>query len=181
MTCIAAVATGDTVVMGGDAAGVDHHLDINSGREAKVWKAGPLVFGACGSFRVAQLLRWHLTLPAPGDGEPLEYITGPLVNAMRETLACGGALTTWQEDNTESLTESGFLIGFAGRLFELYSDFGVGEPINGYASVGCGSPYALGALAATAQLKPKRRVRMALDAAEHHNAGVRGPMTVLTL
>jgi hypothetical protein len=182
MTCIAAVTHAGGVVMGGDSAAIDDRLDINAGTEPKVWQSGPLMFGACGSFRVSQLLRWHLTIPVPDpDVDPFEYLTGPLVNAMRETLTIGGALTTWQEDNTEALTESGFLIGFAGRVFELYADFGIGEAINGYAAVGCGSPYALGVLAATEGLKPRRRVRLALAAAERHSAGVRGPMTVVTL
>lgn len=184
MTCIAAVAAADgSVVMGGDSAAIDtYDLSMAAGAEAKVWSAGPLIFGACGSFRVSQLLRWHLNVPFPEeDLDPLAYLTGPLVNAMRDTLTAGGALTTWQEDNTEALTESGFLIGFAGRVFELYSDFGVGELRHGYAAVGCGGAIALGVLAATERLDvgPRRRVKLALDAAERHSAGVRGPMTIL--
>lgn len=182
MTCIAAVAENGRVVMGGDSAGVDDRLGIDAGTEPKVWQAGPLMFGAFGSFRVSQLLRWHLTIPVPSLGvDPFEYLTGPLVNAMRESLTIGGALTTWQEDNTEAIDSSGFLIGFAGRVFEMYGDFGINEPSNGYASVGCGAPYALGVLAATERLdlSPKRRIRLALDAAARHSAGVRGPMLIL--
>lgn len=184
MTCITAIAVGDgTVVMGGDSATVDDRvLSIGTIVEPKVWTLGPLLFGACGSFRVSQLLRWHLTVPVPDPGcDPLEYLTGPVVNAMRESLTIGGALTTFQEDNTEALTESGFLLGYAGRVFELYSDFGIGELTQGYGAVGCGWALALGALVATEgfDLTPKRRVRLALAAAERHSAGVQGPMTVL--
>lgn len=184
MTCIVAVAAPDgTVIMGGDAAGTDERdLSLGIGAETKVWKQGPLLFGACGSFRVSQLLRWHMQIPVPDpDMEPLEYVTGPLIDAMRTTLAERGALSTFLEDATESMTESGLLLGYAGRVFEVWSDFGVGELVHGYASCGCGSLIALGVLAATEHLdvKPKRRVRLALDAAERHSAGVRGPMTIL--
>lgn len=182
MTCIAAVAAPDgTVYIGGDSAGVDTwDLSMGTHLETKVWRNDHLVFGACGSFRVAQLLRWHMNVPAPGvDEDPLRYLSGRLTDAMRDALNEGGALTMWQEDSTHALTDSGLVVGFAGRVFEVYSDFGVGEMLNGYAAVGCGSLIAMGSLASTEILKPKQRVRLALAAAERHSAGVRGPMTIL--
>src|SRR4051794_31567764 len=117
--------------MGGDSAGVDHHLGLQIGVEPKVWVNGPIVFGACGSFRVSQLLQYHLTVPVPDDDDLRTYVTGPLVDAIRETLSTGGALTIWDETSTEELTESGFLMGVGARLFELYEDFGVGEYVDG--------------------------------------------------
>jgi hypothetical protein len=185
MTCIAAVvAPNGTVVMGGDSASVDDNLRIDASRETKVWTAGPLLFGACGSFRVAQTIRWHLTVPSPEpDDEPLAYLTGPLARSMRETLAEHGALTTWDEDGTENLTDSGLLIGYAGHVYEMYADFGVHENRGDYAAVGCGRRWAEGVFFATEGLdiKPKRRVRLALDAAEKHSAGVVGPMHIESL
>ncbi|MEO3924086.1 hypothetical protein ABGB07_09550 [Micromonosporaceae bacterium B7E4] len=46
--------------------------------------------------------------------------------------------------------------------------------------MGCGSEIALGALFATARtsMSPKRRVTVALEAAERFSAGVRGPFLV---
>lgn len=168
--------------MGGDSASVDEHLRIDPGAEPKVWQAGPLLFGACGSFRVAQVIRWHLTVPTPEPGdEPMSYLTGPLARAMREALAEHGALTTWDEDATESLTDSGLLIGYAGALYEMYADFGVHQTIDDYAAVGCGRRWAEGVMFATPRLKPKKRVELALAAAERHSAGVVGPMTFVEL
>lgn len=184
MTCIVAVSSPDgSVVMGGDSAGVDDRdYSMGTHAEPKVWSAGDVLFGACGSFRVAQLLRHHMVLPAlDPDEDPLHFVTGSLVNAMRSTLTEGGALTVWDEDSTEELTASGLLVGIAGRVFEVFEDFGVGELVEGYGSVGCGSMLALGVLAATESLDlgPRRRVKLALKAAERHSAGVRGPMTIL--
>jgi hypothetical protein len=185
VTCIAAVvAPNGTVVMGGDSAAVDDHLRIDVGRETKVWQNGHLLFGACGSFRVAQVLRWHLTPPAFGpECEPIEYLTGPLAERMRDALAEHGTLSIWDEDATEGLSESGLLIGCAGHVYEMYSDFGIHENVGDYAAVGCGRRWAEGVLWATESLdiKPKKRVRLALDAAEKHSAGVVGPMTILSL
>lgn len=186
MTCIAAVVgEKGTIYMGGDSAGIDTwDLSLGVQLETKVWKSGPLLFGACGSFRVSQLIRWHMPIPVPDpELEPIAYLTGPLVDAMRDTLSEGGALTMWQDDATEELTQSGLIVGYNGRVFEVFSDFGVGELTHGYASVGCGSLIALGVLAATEEfdIKPHKRITLALNAAERHSGGVRGPMTVLKL
>lgn len=170
--------------MGGDSAGVtdDTVYSLGIGAEKKVWESDGILFGACGSFRVSQVLRWQMTVPPyDPEGEPLVYITGPLITAMRETLQLHGSLTVWEEDSTESI-DGGLLLGFCGRIFEVYNDFGVGELIHGYGSVGCGFPIAVGNMAATEKLdiEPKKRVRMALEAAERHSAGVRGPMKIIS-
>lgn len=184
MTCIVAVADPNgSVVIGGDSAGTDAwDLSLQIGTEPKVWRQGHLLFGACGSFRVSQLVRYHLTLPVPDeDVDPLDYLSGKLVNALRDTLAEGGALTSLWGDMTEELTGSGLIVCMGGRVFAIQEDFGVLEMTHGYAAIGCGALLAWGALAATEDIEitSKRRVRIALDAAERHSAGVRGPMTIL--
>jgi hypothetical protein len=181
MTCIAALIDDKGQVwVGGDALGTDpDSLDARVGTESKVWSTGNLVFGGCGSFRIMQLLRWHMDVPEiRPDEEPLAFISGALVDAMRASLSEGGALTTWDETATEELYESGFLVACEGRLFEIYSDFGVGEYVEKYAAIGCGAPFALGALYTTAYLTPKKRIRSALKAAEKFSAGVKGPFTI---
>jgi hypothetical protein len=181
VTCIAAVAGEDgTVYMGGDSAGIDSRLDLGIHAETKVWRSGPALFGACGSFRVAQLIRNKMHVPTyePGD-DVWPYLVGPFIDAMRESLAMGGALAQWLEDANESMFGS-FVVAVGGRVFEMYEDFGVGELVHGYAAVGCGAPMAVGSLATTEHLRvgPKRRVELALEAAERHSGGVRGPMHI---
>jgi len=180
MTCIAAVTDGKTVWMGGDSAGVDDNFDLGIGRETKVWQNGGILFGASGSFRVAQVLRWHMSVPEDKTREPLEYITGSLVDAMRYTLEAYGALTKWEEDSTENMGGD-ILIGYKGHVFEMWGDFGVGELIHDYGAVGCGGALACGSLATTEffELKPRERVELALEAAERHSGGVRGPMVIM--
>lgn len=182
MTAIVAVAGPRGVVIGGDSAGTDDAWGTGLHQEPKVWEAGPLVFGACGSFRVSQLLRYQLPLPVPELAvEPMAYLTGPLVDAMRQTLEAGGALTVWQEDTTEELNGSSLVVGYAGRVFEVFEDFGVGELTTGYAAVGSGAVLAYGALAATEgrRMTPAARVELALEVAERHNAAVRRPWVIL--
>lgn len=184
MTCIAAVVGDDgTIHMGGDSAGVsdDSNYSLGIGTEPKVWKANKMLFGACGSFRVSQVIRWQVHIPAyDPDTEILAYLTGPLMDSLRDELDVRGTLQAWLDDATEAI-DGGLLIGMEGRVFEVYQDFGIGELVHGYGAIGCGGAIALGNLAATEgmDLKPKKRVQMALEAAERHSAGVRGPFHII--
>lgn len=185
MTCIAAVAHDGHVWMGGDSAGVtdDSTYSLGIGRESKIWEKEGILFGASGSFRVAQVVRWQMNVPQFNPtAEPLEYITGSLITSMRDSLREHGALTTWEEDATESI-DGNLILGFCGQVYEVYEDFGVGQLVHGYGAIGCGFPIAVGNLSATEEfeIKPKKRIEMALKAAERHSAGVRGPFTVLKL
>jgi hypothetical protein len=182
MTCIAAVIDDDgTVWMGGDSAGVDDDFGLGIGKETKVWENDGILFGASGSFRVSQVLRWHFDVPPANPKEDaLKYITGPFVDAMRSALEAAGSLETWEDDSTEGMGGC-LLIAYQGRVFEVMEDFGVGELVHDYGAVGCGGFIACGSLATSEEFEvsAKERVELALDAAERHNAGVRGPMVII--
>lgn len=175
MTCIAAVAHEGKVYMGGDSAGVGG-WDLTVRADAKVFRNGPFVFGFTSSFRMGQLLRHALAAPRP-EGNLERFMCTTFVDAVRECLQAGGYAAT------RNGTESGgtFLVGVQGRLFQVDSDYQVGESRDAYDAVGCGSGYALGVLhlASRQQLDPRGRVRLALDAAAHHSAGVRGPFRIV--
>lgn len=183
MTAIVAVASPDgSVVIGGDSAGMDEHLSLSLQCEPKVWRQGPTVIGACGMFRIAQVIRFRAQMPSiDGDDDPLEWMVGPFVDALREALTVGGALTIWDDTSKEELGDAGLVVGVAGRVFEVYDDFGIGELVHGYGTMGCGSDFALGALVATEGRPAVKRVRVALEAAERHSGGVSGPFTIIVL
>lgn len=88
------------------------------------------------------------------------------------------------EDVDMTAEESSFLAVFGGEIWTIGGDLGVFRAVEGYAAAGAGEAYAMGALAATAVAADPRwrdpmvRVRRALEAAEKHCPGVRGPMHV---
>lgn len=74
-----------------------------------------------------------------------------------------------------------FLVSFQGKLYEVEDEFAVIRSTRGYASVGSGRKYALGALAVLDATTPvEKRIRMALQAAATHDAGVAGPFSVVS-
>ena len=74
-----------------------------------------------------------------------------------------------------------FIVGYKDRLFAIEDDLQVGENLNGIASVGCGSPYALGSMFTTMKLdkSAKERVTIALEAAAFYSLGVAKPFIIL--
>jgi len=182
MTCIAALVDGGRVWMGGDSAGVSG-LDLTVRSDAKVFSLGlgrdRLVIGYTTSFRMGQLLRFGFEpppLPAYDDWL-LRYMVVDFVEAVRTRLKAGG----FTETANGRETAGHFLVGVRGRLFSVESDFQVAEAADGYDAVGCGAAYAKGSLHTTAglDLPAQRRLTLALEAAERHSAGVRGPFEIL--
>lgn len=177
MTCIVAVTHQDHVYMAGDSAGVAG-WDLTVRADTKVFRNGPYVMGFTSSFRMGQLLRYALTPPEPVVGDLDRFMVTTFIDAVRDCLKTGGYATK----NNEAEQGGNFLVGVHGRLFEIMSDYQVGEPVDPYAAVGCGEQIAKGALHATEHLAlaPHERLNMALQAAERHSAGVRGPYAYAT-
>ena len=96
------------------------------------------------------------------------------MDAVRECLRDGGFIKT-----SDGVEEGGqFLLGYRGRLFEVDSDFQVGESVDGTAAVGCGAEVALGSLYTSRGMAPEDRILNALLAAEFYAPGVRGPFKI---
>ena len=177
MTCIVGLVEDGTVYIGGDSAGVAGY-SLTVRKDVKVFRNGDFLIGFTSSFRMGQLLHHAFVppeFPTWDEKNTVEkYMSTTFVDAIRQCLKDGG----FAQKTSEQESGGNFLIGFKGRLFEIASDYQVGEPLDGYAAVGCGYDVALGALYATPNTKPKKRVELALQASERHNAGVRGPFIV---
>lgn len=176
MTAIAGLVHDGTVHIGGDSAGVGGwRMTVRA--DTKVFRNGPYVFGFTSSFRMGQLIRWSLLAPAP-DGDLDRFMCTTFIDSVRACLKEGG----FAKKNSEQEEGGTFLVGVAGRLFTVHSDYQVGEAVDGYAAVGCGEEPALGALFATANmgLAADERLELALEAAERFSAGVRAPFAYVS-
>lgn len=180
-TCIAAVAVDGRVWIGGDSAGVGG-LSICTRADRKVFSktdssGNKFGFGFTSSFRMGQLLNYELALPRL-EGALDAYMVKCFIPAVRKLLRDGGY------SKIENNEEHGgcFIVGVCGRIFEIFSDFQVGENAYGYAALGCGEDLALGSLHTTkAAMKrsPRKRLTLALEAAQEFSAGVRAPFHII--
>lgn len=177
MTCIVGLVHDDVVYIGADSAGVDGQaLVIRADR--KVFRKDPFVIGFTTSFRMGQLLQYKLRVPAHDPKMSIEeYMVTVFVDAVRQCLKDGG----FAKKNDEVESGGAFLVGYCGRLFMIDNDYQVGEGLDEFAAVGCGAPYALGALYATRGQSPEMSIEMALRAAERFSTGVRAPFHIESL
>ncbi|MEU1816961.1 hypothetical protein ABZ543_17445 [Streptomyces roseifaciens] len=176
MTVIVGLVHNERVHLGGDSAGVAG-LRLTVRRDPKIFRNGPYALGFTTSFRMGQLLHHAFKAPKP-KGDLDHFMTTVFVDKLRTCLKNGG----WSRKDCEQEQGGTFLVGIHGRLFAVYADYQIAEPADGYAAVGCGDEFALGALHATANLdlKPRKRLALALAAAGHHSAGVSEPFRYVT-
>lgn len=175
MTCIVGLESKGSVWMGADSIGISG-MEIRTRSDTKVFKNEDYLFGCCGSFRMINLLKYDF-LPPQNDYNinTHEFVSTVVVDEVRRCFRDGGLLKT-----TEGVEVGGtFLLGYEGTLFYIDEDFQTGTFYDGYASIGCGSQYALGVLYALKSAAPKRRIHKALETAEKFSAAVREPFIIL--
>ena len=175
MTAIAGVVEDGKVWIGGDSAGVaDYSLTLRA--DEKVFKNGPFLFGFTTSFRMGQLLRYAFN---PPDHDPriddFKYLVTTFMDAVRDCLKNGG----YASSSGGSEKGGTFLLGYKGNLYSVYDDYQVGKAVDGINAVGCGEQIVKGALFVQQNVKPEKRIKLALTAAERFSSGVRGPFLVL--
>ena len=164
--------------MGGDSfCGSVHMAETMVG--TKVAKRGDWLFGVGGSSRVANLMehvfKWPKAPRALGEGDAVR-----LARAIERLLGKDEfSHETDKEDGQKGLAAE-MMISARGRVYIVASDLAVFRSSHGYMAIGCGAPYALGALAALPVTIPaKDRALAALEAAGRHSSGVRGPFHVV--
>lgn len=176
MTCICGVIKDGKIYMGGDSASSNGNRVWSCSNE-KVFINGPFIMGFTTSWRMGQLLRYSLKPPRhPAGMDDYEYMVTIFIDAVRRCLKSGGFA------KTENSQEEGgtFIVGYKGKMYEVHSDYQVALHNVDFASVGCGSAVATGALYASKDLPPEKRIILSLEAAERFCEGVRGPFNVIS-
>ena len=176
MTCIIAIEHEGKAWMGGDSAAISG-WDIQQTSNRKVFAVGDFLIGYTDSFRMGQLLQYHLDIPENNLDDDLRYLVTKFIPAVRECLKDGSY--TKIENNQESA--GFFLVGYHGRVYKVCSDFQVLRVINAFIATGVGEQYALGALAAMDLQNPEQAIERALEIAGEFNIGVREPYYVLSI
>lgn len=178
MTCIVGVVHKGKVYMGADSAGTNDALGSTIRVDKKIFQNGPYLMGFTSSYRMGQLLAYAFDPPKPHDDEDLmRFMVTDFINEARHCLITGG----FAEKKDEVETGGNFLVGYKGRLFNVQSDFQVGESFHGFDACGCGEDLALGSLFTTkTQTDPKKRIKTALMAAGEFSAGVRPPYHIIS-
>lgn len=181
MTCIIGFLEKGKVWLAGDRVAADtgqwQNQVIN---EPKVFQTGSFIMGYTSSFRFGDLLKYSFCPTEPREDEDLSrYMRQTFIVELRKLLRDEGY------SRVDSNQESGgtMLVGIAGRLFLVQDDFSIIEYSSQYTAVGCGAPYALGALTAIDHfdLEPSERLGIAMFAASSLSAYVSKEYDVISI
>ena len=178
MTCIVGIKKGGVVYMGGDSIQIDSKDDVGITVHPKVFKVGDFLVGSCGGVRQRQLMQYTFRPALTGDNyvSDMDYMVRAFIPGLQRCFKEG--------DYDPGENGPTFLVGFKGHIYIVGPGFHVLEFENDYVALGTGQPYACGSLHTTdanlSEWTPEDRIRKALSAAEHHNAGVRGPFTIIS-
>jgi len=186
MTCIVALSVGNKVFLGGDSAASDEKSGlILQTTDPKVFKVGQFGIGFCDSFRMGQILQYSWTppiyKPTSGFKNLDKFMRTRFIESIKEAFQEHGYGKFG--GGTEDGDEGGIIliaVQNTGRLFTMDVDFHIAEIDVEYTAEGSGQQVALGSLHSTTNIKtPRKRVRMALEAAAKFIMSVRGPFTII--
>lgn len=177
MTCIVALRSGKSVIVGGDSAGCLPD-EVNIMAAPKVFKNKQFVIGYTGSFRVGQLLQYSFKPPRLTSRTVLRhYMVNKFVRALQKCLKDHEAVKL----TSTQMASSEFVVAISNSIYIVDSDYAVSEWSSDYAVSGLGAPYAMGSLYTSANEKdPKVRIIKALESAANFSPWVRQPFTLLT-
>ena len=187
MTCIVALIHENKVLLGGDSAASDDKSGIIFQRtDPKVFKVGQFGIGFVDSFRMGQILQYNWTppiyKPTAGFKNLDKFMRTKFIESVKETFQEQG-YGRFGNNAPEDGDEGGvFIITVqgSGRIFTMDTDFHIGEVDVSFMAEGSGQQLALGSLYSTGLIKtPRKRVRMALEAAAKFNMNVRPPFTII--
>ena len=179
MTCIAGMLDkkNNNVVMGADTCGSDGDYKV-SRLDTKIFMNGDFLIGCTSSFRMIQILRYKFKPPEINDKDIYEYLCTDFVDELQKFFKASGFL---QELSTKELRGGNFLVAYKNRLFEIESDFQVGENSCGYYAIGSGFKFAYGCLYAVEDMNMNvsDKVLLSLEAAAKFSTTVQSPFIIM--
>ena len=186
MTAVVALIHENKVLLGGDAAASDDKSGLIFSRvDPKVFRVGQFGIAFVDSFRMGQILQYNWVAPVykptAGYKNLDKFMRTKFVDSVKESFKEHG-YGNFGQGSEDGDAGGVFLISVqgTGRIFTMDSDFHIGEADIQYMAEGAGQELALGSLYSTAAIKtPRKRVRMALEAAAKFNMSVRPPFTII--
>jgi ATP-dependent protease HslVU (ClpYQ) peptidase subunit len=179
VTCLVGLVDKGQVWIGADSSAIGSVMGRRSPADAKIAQVGPLLIAAAGNHRAWQVIRHGLEVPAheAEHGDALNYMVSVVADALRSCFERHGVGASGGEGDE---SPASLMIGYQGRLFSIYSDYQVAEFAEDYHALGAGEAIALGALyAAPKGWGPRKRLEVALEAAEAFGFEVRRPFIVM--
>ena len=174
MTCIAAIVQDGEVYMAGDRGASEPHIILPL-QNPKVWRKGEYLFGYYGTMH-GEIVQNYFIPPKLPTTNIDKFMRSTFRQALKDFYA------EWSISSSDA-EDFGMLIGVKGNVYEHnMQDLSMTsfDGVN-YISAGSGDAYAIGSLYSTKHYKdPKKRLRMALEAAVQFSPTCQAPIDVIS-
>ena len=181
MTCCIAYKIKDGIILAADSAGTDEDDNQVLRQDPKLMKIGNFMFAISGSFRLRDILMYDFIIPIKAKNETIDkYMRTKFINKFREACIKKGA--TKKIDEQDELLGN-VIVAYEDKIYQIESDFQVGESIDNFAAIGSGCQLALGALYTLSKFEPKyfkkhvikKTLFNILEKVSIYKASVKGP------
>lgn len=180
MTCIVALEHKGTAYLGSDSFMGNADSRDQTSRPKFFTKGDQFVVGFAGSFRGAQVVEHDIKFRQCRSTEDAEaYLVVEVAKKLQHVFSQVGANV--KNEETQDSTDASFLICLHGKVFTLQQDYSVIRSSHGFASIGIGRDFALGALSAMVRMRlsPEEKIRRALEIATDLSPQVCGPFHII--
>lgn len=183
MTCIIGMEQDDAIYIGSDSALSDSWTISSLSAQEKIFENHDMIFGVCGSMRVAQLMKHGLILPEHNteNQTDMQYLVIEFIDELRNFLKKKGTLYS-SDDKIQYLPESALIVGYKNRLYVVDEDFQVSRTVGGFCCEGSGREVATGAMQILKDrndMTPEEKITKALEASAIHTCFVQGPFHII--
>lgn len=142
MTTVIAVQGPDYAILGADSQITDGDRIVLSPSTPKIVKVGKYLLGVRGDARAGDVLMYSWKPPLYDGTDPVKFMGKKIIPSII------AAFKANNYDFDKDGAMFGFILAFAGNVFEIGSDMSISQNIDGIYAIGSGSDYALGALCA---------------------------------
>lgn len=179
MTCCVALEHNDKVYLGSDSFMGNSNSRDQMDRPKFFQKGEKLHIAFAGDIRGAQVVEHDIKFRAMKADETEEaYLVVEVARKLQAKFNKEGLVKTVESETTNG---TDFLACINNKVFLIQNDFSVVRSRHGFAGIGNGSDYALGAMAAmkTSKLDPRKKVFRALEIAAKLGPQVCAPFHVI--
>jgi len=183
MTCIVGLIDKGVTYLGGDSLGSNGYSKVVR-KDKKVFKLqgnSGAIIGYTSSFRMGQLLMYADNLiereAIMDDDVNHKYLVTKFIPKIIKLFENEGFIKNDKGEKSGGC----FLLGYKDKLWQIESDFQVGESCDQYDACGCGEEFALGSLKTTEDLEMNsiERIHLALQSASKFSVGVAPPYYII--
>ena len=180
MTCIVAIEDEEDVYIGADKISSDGHIQTVDS-QSKLFQKDEFIIGCAGSWRAKQILekQWNPPERLSKHETDRDYLIAEIVPSIMEIYE---DQYYGKEEDGQKEKRSAIMVGYNGCAYMVQRDYAVLRNTDGFAALGSGDSFALGALEANkgSSFTPEKKLKEAVEAASRFCTTVGGGFDVIT-